>query len=325
MKIKSIKYILGVLIFAFSLTSCSKNSDELASVENTKQDILTFATAQAFDSAQVKVNSMKPEDRVAWEKSKGFKSFGTICDEFYKTIEPQNFKTIEEINAFVASNSDKIQIYENNTGDKYCEVQEFDNSERYLMNKNKMYIVGTTVVRKFNEATVSTDIANLDVIKKAKNYSDLSTNITSFKNEKKQQKVSNATNPVHYAEEYTEGKVNDGWFGASQTYRLVVRFTAEYTNPQNHYQIQVSNYVWHIVLFGVSRLTSYNATMYTNDDNNYSPFFKTPILISSYWIQEVNPVDKTYDNGNSGVRITSYYVKASNDKKCSMERSVDIY
>ena len=102
MKIKLIKALIAILSVSFALTSCSKTSDELASVASTKQDILTFKTTEEFNATVQKVNSMKADERVAWEKSQGFKSFGTICDEFYATIEPQNFKTIEQVNDFVA-------------------------------------------------------------------------------------------------------------------------------------------------------------------------------------------------------------------------------
>lgn len=315
------KYFFGILTLTFVLTSCS-NDNVISSVESAKNDILTFSTTDEFNQTLQKVSSMTPVERKVWENSKGFKSFGTICDDFYKTIEPQNFKTMDDVNSFVAKNSDKIMIYTNDKGDKYCEVQEFDNPARYLMNTDRMYIIGNKAFRTFNEGVVSTDIANIETLKMAKSYSELNSNIISVRTENKQ-KVSSTTNPVNYSEEYTEGKVNDGWFGASQTYRLVVRFTAEYKNSQGHYMIQVVNYVWHVVLFEVSRVTSYDATMYTTDGHNYSPYFSTPDLITgAYWVQNVTPVE-VYHAANSEVRITSYFFNARNDKNCSMDRSVN--
>lgn len=281
---------------------------------------------------------MKSEERSTWEQSKDFKSLGTICDEFYKTIEPQNFKNIEEVNDFVAKNSDKIQIYTNTEGDKYCEVQEFNNSARYLMNKDKMYIVGVTVVRKFDEAIVSTNIANIDFLKKAKSLSDLNMNSTSviFK----AQPVT-INGDSQSSEVYGEGDVHDGWFGALQTYRLVVRFKAEsiidmssfqdqnsgltiwyVSGSHNHYLMQVSNYVWHVILFGVSRKTTYDISMdYINTENetiskNYSK--------TDTYLQETTPFDLSIvDNVNlsTDVHITSFHAKASNDKNCSFDKS----
>lgn len=328
MKYKLNKYVLGIIAIILALTGCSKNSDELASIENTKQDILTFANAQAFDSARVKVTSMKPEERVAWEKSQGFKSFGTICDEFYATIEPQNFKTMEDVNAFVSTNSDKVKIYENKAGDKYCEVQEFDNSERYLMNKDRMYIVGDSVVRKFDEGSVSTSLANIDDLKKAKSFSDLKPVSTSVIFKAQPTTVIATYNNI---EVYDEGDVNDGWFGAKQSYRLVVRLKAEDANHDNktytHYQIQVANYVWHAVLFSVSRKTEYDITMYTECNFGYRPsptFKETTFYFGAQWITTYNALEQSrlIDSAGSyetGVYITDCYVDASNDKNCIID------
>jgi len=336
MKIKLSKSIIGALAIIFALTGCSNNSDELASVATTKNDILTFANSQAFDSAKVKVASMKPEERVVWENSKGFKSLGTICDEFYKTIEPQNFKTMEDVNAFVSTNGDKVKIYENKAGDKYLEVQEFDNSERYLMNKDKMYIVGTTVFRKFDEATVSTDIANIAALKVAKNYSDLNKELVFGLYKAAPTKVEGDS---HHTEIYAEGDVHDGWFGALQSYRLVVRLTAETvhskvyndklkifeaTSTNNHYLVQVSNYVWHVVLVVVTRKTSYDISMENIDDEQNSfPYHYTGdnVNVAEKTLKEL--IYKVYDldNTTTGVHITSFHAWAENDKNCSFDKS----
>jgi len=340
MKIKLTKYALAVLAitFTFALTSCSKNEDALATVQNSKQDILTFKTVDEFNETVQKVNSMKPEERIAWENSKGFKSFGTICDEFYKTIEPQNFKTIEDVNTFVASNSDKIQIYENKAGDKYCEVQEFDNSARYLMNEDRMFIVGDSVIKEFSEGRVSTNVANIDVLRKVKSFSDLKVKSTSviFKAQ-----PTTVTGDSQSSEVYDESDQYDGWFGALQTYRLVARFKAEsvldfstYTDPisgatityvsgsHNHYLMQVSNYVWHAVLFGVSHTTTYDISMdYINTENDtVSKHYYMP----NTNFQEKTPLDQNVvDNVNESpdVHITGFHAKASNYKGCSFDES----
>ena len=72
MKIKSTKALVAILSITFALTSCSKTSDELASVASTKQDILTFKTVEEFNTSVQMVNSMKPEERIAWKNQKVF-------------------------------------------------------------------------------------------------------------------------------------------------------------------------------------------------------------------------------------------------------------
>jgi hypothetical protein len=324
MKYKLNKYVLGILAITFVMTSCSKTSDELASVASTKQNILTFKTVEEFNTTVQKVNSMKPEERVAWEKSKGFKSFGTICDEFYATIEPQNFKTIEQVNDFVAANRDKIQIYTNEAGDKYCEVQEFDNSARYLMNANRMYIIGNKAFRTFNEGVVSTVISDIETLKMAKSYSELTPKVNSGIMRALPTTTSGDSNNT---EIFCEGDVHDGLFGALQTYRLVVRLKAYNTyapyNTYDYHFIQISNYVWHVVLFSVSRKTSFNISMYVTDIAFGSLLFhpiKSDLTFTDYTAFEDN-VPIVGGSQNDGLHITSYNVIASNDKNCSMSVS----
>ena len=76
MKIKLIKALIAILSVSFALTSCSKTSDELASVASTKQDILTFKTVEEFNTSVQMVNSMKPEERIAWKNQKVLNRLG---------------------------------------------------------------------------------------------------------------------------------------------------------------------------------------------------------------------------------------------------------
>src|ERR1035437_8784119 len=177
MKIKFIKYILGALAFTFVLVGCSKNEDALSTVASNKQDILIFKTAEEFHTTLNKVDSMKPEERIGFEKSKGFKSFGTICDDFYATINPDKFKSETEALTFITSNSQYIQILNHSDSSKCCVTKEFRNPTRYLMNENKMYIIGNTAFKQFDEGCISTDISNIEALKvsNAANFgSDLS-------------------------------------------------------------------------------------------------------------------------------------------------------
>ena len=129
------------------LTSCDK--EELAINEptvSTEKDILTFATQEDFDKTLAKVNAMTKTERLAWEKQQGFKSFGTMCDEFYETINPANFKSTEDIKAFVAKNSDKIEFYTSSDGETYCVTKDFLSAERYLINKNQTCKINNKVI-----------------------------------------------------------------------------------------------------------------------------------------------------------------------------------
>ena len=146
MKARLTKLILSVFVITFTLTGCSKDEGIISSTASSKQDILTFATIDEFNETLQKVNSMKPEERIAWEKEQGFKSYGTICDEFYKTVNPESFKNIDEVKIFVKKNSDKIELYTSSDGEIYCITKYFKNPKRYLLNKDKQYKIGLTIM-----------------------------------------------------------------------------------------------------------------------------------------------------------------------------------
>ncbi len=137
-------FTIAIIAIIFVLSSCEK--DEVAQSQlnaSATKDILTFATQEDFDKTFAKVNAMTKEERLAWEKEQGFKSFGTICDEFYETINPESFKSVEEVKAFVAKNSDKIEFYTSSDGETYCVSKQFNNPKRYLSNKNNEIMIGT--------------------------------------------------------------------------------------------------------------------------------------------------------------------------------------
>jgi len=207
-------------------TACEKE-DVLNSDTKTKKDILTFKSIEEFNNTLAKVNAMPELERLEWERQQGFKSFGTICDEFYETIEPKKFKSIEEIKSFVSANNDKIQFYENPNGDTYCVTNEFKNLERYILNKDRMYIIGTEAFKKYNEGLVVSDISNIDKLKSAKNYDELdaSIGIKSIQKSSPIQKASNAN--VTNADAYNDKVIKGPGWGDDDTYRLHVWISTE--------------------------------------------------------------------------------------------------
>lgn len=148
MEIKNINYILSVLITIFALTSCDKEELNVVESQTTlKQSILTFSTQEEFTNTMDKVNAMSKVQRLNWEKEQGFKSFGTICDEFYEKINPEQFKSIEEVKLFVSKNADKIELYTSSDRETYCVVKDFRNTKRYLINRDKEYKIGVTTYK----------------------------------------------------------------------------------------------------------------------------------------------------------------------------------
>lgn len=105
------------------------------------------------------------EERKTYEESEGYKSFGRQCMEIYNNINPEEFKSMEEIKSFVAANSEYLQLIEEENGDLTLEIALFRNPNRYLLNKDRMFQVGNRVYKAFEGATVSSEPKNTAILK----------------------------------------------------------------------------------------------------------------------------------------------------------------
>ena len=154
----------------FALVSCDK--EEVAITDSTKvteKEILTFATQEEFEQTLAKVNAMTKEERLLWEKEQGFKSFGTICDEFYESIDFESLKSIDMLKILDTNKLLKIYTYEKET---IIEPIDIDAKERFLMNKNKMYIVSNMVFKIVDSKQISTRISHIEALYEINSFND---------------------------------------------------------------------------------------------------------------------------------------------------------
>jgi hypothetical protein len=221
MKFRTLKYTFNALMIIFALISCEKDDIAITEPQSAvKQDILSFATQEDFDNTLAKVSTMTKAERNAWEKEQGFKSFGTICDEFYKTIDPKSFKSTEEVKVFVAKNSDKIELYTSSDGETYCVTKEFRNAERSIMNDKKMYIIGELVFKKIENTTYTTSISNIKQIIDANTIDDIKqmSLISNFSDNIKSKVISSV---VTEDDAYGECVIKaTKWYRTDDTYRV---------------------------------------------------------------------------------------------------------
>lgn len=52
------------------------------------EGILSFKSYEEFTSTLDRLSKMTTEERIGWEKSQDFISFGTMCNDFYNQVEP---------------------------------------------------------------------------------------------------------------------------------------------------------------------------------------------------------------------------------------------
>ncbi|MFO7656538.1 MAG: hypothetical protein R6W78_05685 [Bacteroidales bacterium] len=154
-----------MLTATFSLLffhACSK--DELKDISRieTNSEILSFKNHNEYSETLKKVLALNSEELKEYEESRGYKSIGRMEDEFYNTIDPESFKSIEELKEFVANNSEYIKIVEDEYGEQELLTINANNSDRYFMNKNGMYQVGDLVYKVLNdEVKISSQVENI--------------------------------------------------------------------------------------------------------------------------------------------------------------------
>lgn len=147
------------------ITSCSK--EEVNKISNSPEslNILSFKNVKEYSEAQKIVNSLNTKELKTYEESRGYKSFGRLCDEFYNNINPEEFKSIEEIKLFVAKNSEYLQLLEDENGEFTLETVLLNNSNRYFLNKDKMFKIDETVYKVFEKGVAMASITNIELLK----------------------------------------------------------------------------------------------------------------------------------------------------------------
>lgn len=163
--------------------------------------MVSFNSKKEFREALIKVNSCSSLERKQYEESKGYKSFGRICDELYSNLNPEEFMSIEEIKTFVNANSEYFQILEDKNGELTLEMLLFRNPYRYFLNKERMFKVEKTVFKIFDDVTVTTNEQNINKLRSMNK-----SNIGLFKSDQNfsfnSSNSTNASSPQKIARDY---------------------------------------------------------------------------------------------------------------------------
>ncbi len=260
------KIIFSLAILASIFTSCDKEEVTLNEQQSvSRNEILTFATQEEFVSTMTKVNSMTKEERLEWEAEQGFKSFGTICDEFYSLINPKSFKNVDEVKIFVEENSDLIELYIDTNNEIYCIPKEFYNAERYMLNKDKMYIIGTTVYKKFDEKLIATNTINFSEIYSAQKISDIKANFIDEQETSIQKAIS-----ANITEASASGTcvIGTNIFN-KDSYKVTAKIKTEPVSAGFYTTLSIYNYSMTLAIWWyIDAYTNYSFSYTVSDSNN---------------------------------------------------------
>jgi len=162
---KSKILISALLITAIAIfTSCEKedaNSDESQTCSN----MLYFDSEEELVAEMNCVSKMTLDEKVQWEKSKGFNSIEIAAEKLYKSIKPDDFKTKEEVVSFVKKNSDYLQLVEDENGEFELETCLDGNILKYFANSDGFFQVGDSIYKVYNEGTIATSSNNFEDLK----------------------------------------------------------------------------------------------------------------------------------------------------------------
>jgi hypothetical protein len=156
---KFITFTSTIVIFAVAIAtvSCTKNENLLEEVIP-EMAIQSFASDSEMDVALYEVLSLSQEERIAKDVARGFKSFGTIAQKLYETIDPDQFKNLEEIKAFVEKHGKYLQLLPEGNGEYTLEVVAYRNPYRYLANENGEIKIGGSICKITEESVIDAEI-----------------------------------------------------------------------------------------------------------------------------------------------------------------------
>ncbi len=153
------------------LIACNKEEIPSTIENNLKsENLITFKDYSEYFSTVERVSNMDEQGRIAWEESLGFKSFGTICDEYYYSFDFENlsnfsdFKKEESVNQYFSFREDLSGIH--------IEPKEMKSKERYIANKDKLFIIGDEAFKLCDSDLISTKIENIEKLKMINNKTD---------------------------------------------------------------------------------------------------------------------------------------------------------
>lgn len=165
-RIKLINIFLFVGIFISLLSCARKETNSLGndSIIPSNEEIVKYDNFQQLLVISEALFSMTRSELIDYEIGNGYESFGRKSEEFYESINFENFKTNEEILAFVQANSNYIELVEDGDGEMYIEPIHARSPFKYLMNEDCIMEIDGAIYKVFEDGLVATN-ENIELLK----------------------------------------------------------------------------------------------------------------------------------------------------------------
>jgi hypothetical protein len=170
------KLKLGIVLFLFVLIISACNKEQLIkpNEEALCENMLYFDSYEEMNTELEKVMKMSYEERLAWEKSKGFKSIEIEAERLYESIDPEQFKSVDEVKRFVEQHSALLELVEDEKGEYELDTKLSNLPYRYFANKNGFFQVSNHICKAFPEGVLSVEERHVGLISNSDFYTCLS-------------------------------------------------------------------------------------------------------------------------------------------------------
>jgi hypothetical protein len=311
-------FIFFASIFGVFLTiSC--NDEVLSTDEKTVlKEILIFDNYQELKNEIEIIQKLSDSERIDRENSRGFYSYGTLCDECFFNINFEEINSLESLKKF-DPNEEFVEIIKND-GILVFEPKEKNVAERYIANSEKLFIVSDTIYKLVNSFLVATNKENLELIRKINKIDDVK-NYSCFTINKNLERLSQKSTLNEKLVD--ENQTWDNTYKIKLEIETVTYWTFFPSQTQRKTSFEITNYKMGILGWYVKKMnTSYSVNLVSYDDwsfiwaelsasaNNhdlgsYTKSILTPISIG--WTSQYKPVFGSYQasasNGYVSVSI----------------------
>ena len=128
-------------------------------------NIYKFENIEDFQKQLKEYYSLSEEEKAEYEKRKNFCSYARTCEELYKSIDFESFKTIEEYRNIAETYSDYIVMSKDSAGDYVMDVKSDAIPFSCFLNKDMMFQIDDDLYKYVGNDYIIGDVSLKDEMK----------------------------------------------------------------------------------------------------------------------------------------------------------------
>lgn len=154
-----------LLVTSLSVFMACQKEDSLIKNQDKSVTIPFFKNAHEYSVMRNKVFSFSHKELKAYELSNGYESFGRACEDLYYSIDPKDFKSVDQIKQYVEKHKEYLQLIEGSDGELTLEVVDHNNPYRYFINTDRLFQIDTVVYKVVGDYIMSAPISSISKLK----------------------------------------------------------------------------------------------------------------------------------------------------------------